>query len=555
MSKLFRIAVYIIVLQFISISSFTYADGKQDYYLRMKHGWQDIKLVYDQINQHYVEDVDPYPLIKSGIIGMLKELDPYSVFLEEDGERRLQMITTGKYGGLGMEIGLRNKKVTIIAPIENSPAQRMGVQAGDIIEEINGEAVKDWNINKVSKLLRGKIGTNVDLTIRRPGISELIELTLIREEIVIKDVNFFGFLEPGIAYVSLSGFTEKAPREVAEAVNSLQEQGEIESFILDLRGNPGGLLESAVRIVNIFVDQGELVVSTKGFREKSFNFTTPSKPLLPDVPLVVLVDGGSASASEIVAGALQDLDRAVIIGDSTFGKGLVQKVYTIDKRRDVKLKLTTAKYFIPSGRCIQKQDYGHENNVVLRDSSQAESGSGGEFFTKNKRPVNDKGGIYPDITVKGDSVSYESMQLIRKNMFFDFAVQYHQKNKEWEENPVMSDSILTAFDKFLVSINFTYESPIDKDFKRLKEKLRKRNHTEKIEKLLAGLQAEIEKDQLNASDKNKEQIRKYLHLELMEKYFGSNSKFSLQFKTNNIFLEAVKVLKDADSYKDILAVK
>jgi len=553
MNRIYKTAVFILLLQFISISASLYADEKHDYYLRLKHGWQDIKLVYDQINKHYVEDVDPYPLIKSGINGMLKKLDPYSVFLEEDGERRLQMITTGKYGGLGMEIGLRNKKVTIIAPIDDSPAQRMGIQAGDIIEEIDGHPVQDWNINKVSKHLRGKIGTDVALTIRRPGIIEAIGLKLVRKEIVIKDVNYFGFIEPGIAYVSLNGFTDKAPKETAEAIKSLQEQGEIKNFILDLRGNPGGLLESAVRIVNIFVNKGELVVSTKGFREKSFNFTTQSNPLLPDVSLVVLVDGGSASASEIVAGALQDLDRAVIIGEATFGKGLVQKVYTIDKRRDVKLKLTTAKYFIPSGRCIQKKDYSRENGIILKDSSQIENAGGAEYFTKNKRPVYDKGGIYPDVSVNADSVSYETLQLIHKNMFFDFAVQYHQTHKEWEKNPVMNDSISAAFDSFLISRDFVYENPAAKDFKRLEKKLKKKQ-SEKIKILLAELQAEIKNVQIHASEENKEQIKKYLHLELMEKYFGSKSRFSLQFKTNEIILEAVKILRDADSYKEILAV-
>ena len=553
MNRIYKTAVFFLILQFISMSAFLYADEKYDYYLRMKHGWQDIKLVYDQINKHYVEDVDPYPLIKSGINGMLKKLDPYSVFLEEDGERRLQMITTGKYGGFGMEIGMRNKKVTIIAPIDDSPAQRMGIQAGDIIEKIDGYSVQDWNINKVSKHLRGKIGTDAELTIRRPGISELIKFKLVREEIVIKDVNYFGFIEPGIAYISLNGFTDKAPKETIDAVKTLKEQGEIKSLILDLRGNPGGLLESAVRIVNIFVDQGALVVSTKGFREKSYDFKTQSKPILPDVPLAVLVDGGSASAAEIVAGALQDLDRAVIIGEATFGKGLVQKVYTIDKRRDVKLKLTTAKYFIPSGRCIQKKDYGRKNGIVLRDSSQKDNASNIEYFTRNKRPVYDKGGIYPDISVKADSVSYETLQLIRKNMFFDFAVQYHQNNLEWENNPVMTDSITAAFDRFLISRNFTYESPAAKDFQRLEEKLKKKK-SEKINKLLAELQTEIENEQMQAPKKNKDQINKFLHLELMEKYFGSKSKFSLQFKTNETILEAVKILRDDDTYKEILAV-
>ncbi|MEJ2056181.1 MAG: S41 family peptidase, partial [Calditrichaceae bacterium] len=257
---------------------------------------------------------------------MLDKLDPYTVFLEEDGERRLQIITTGKYGGLGMEIGLRNKKITVIAPIDNTPAKNMGVQAGDIIQKVNGEDVSGWNVDKVSKLLRGKIGTDVSLEMVRPGLDEPYSITMTRAEIVIDDIGYSGFVEPGVAYLRLTGFTEKASSEMKAAIRKLKNDQDINAFILDLRGNPGGLLEAAVDITNIFVDKNEMVVYTKGFRESEAKFYTRYQPILPDVPLVVLVDEGSASASEIVAGALQDLDRAVIVGEMTFGKGLVQKV-------------------------------------------------------------------------------------------------------------------------------------------------------------------------------------------------------------------------------------
>jgi len=345
----------VIGLFFILSSAFAQSDTQEEYYKGLKKGWQYMQMVYERLNQQYVEDIDPYPLIRSGINGMLKKLDPYTVFLEEDGQRRLRIMTTGKYGGLGIEIGLRNKKITIIAPINNSPAQRIGIQAGDIIDKINGKGIVGKNVDEVSKLLRGQIGTDVSLNIIRPGLNEALELTITRAEIVLEDIGYNGFVASGVAYVNLNSFTDKAFEEIKGVIEEMQRQASIEAFILDLRGNPGGLLDAAVNIVNLFVEKEKLVVYTKGFREKEYKFYTRQEPLLPNVPLAVLVDGGSASASEIVAGALQDLDRAVIIGEDTFGKGLVQKVFTLDKHKNIKLKMTTAKYYIPSGRSIQKK--------------------------------------------------------------------------------------------------------------------------------------------------------------------------------------------------------
>ena len=263
----YKVRVFIGSLFIISLLSIMWVSNpadadEQDYYLRLKKGWQYMQKVYENLNQHYVEEVDPYPLMKAGINGMLEKLDPYTVFLEEDGERRLQIITTGKYGGLGMEIGLRNKKVTVIAPIDNTPAKKIGIQAGDIIEKINGKEISGWSVNEVSDQLRGKIGTEVTLEIRRPGLDAPYSVTLTRAEIVIEDVGYAGFVEPGVAYLRLTGFTEKASDEMKTAIRNLQNEQDIRAFILDLRGNPGGLLDAAVDVVNIFVDKNEMVVYT-----------------------------------------------------------------------------------------------------------------------------------------------------------------------------------------------------------------------------------------------------------------------------------------------------
>ena len=530
------------------------AGDQDEHYVGLKKGWQYMQMVYERLNQQYVEDIDPYPLIRSGINGMLDKLDPYSVFLEEDGQRRLRIMTTGKYGGLGMEIGLRNKKVTVIAPIANSPAQKIGVQAGDIIEQIEGKDIEGTGVDEVSGLLRGKIGTDVNLTIVRPGLNEPMELTITRAEIILEDVGYSGFMAPGLAYVNLNSFTDKALEEVRDEILELQKQQQIEAFILDLRGNPGGLLEAAVNIVNLFVEKEKLVVYTKGFREKEYRFYTRNEPLLPGVPLAILVDGGSASASEIVAGALQDLDRAVIIGEDTFGKGLVQKVFTLDKHKNVKLKLTTAKYYIPSGRCIQKKDYSR-NGVIKHDSTLAEEDGPHEFFTENERQVYDKGGIYPDVHVEGDTLSYALMQLVRKSMIFDFNVQYHQKNPQWKQNPVFKDSILAEFKEYLAQREFEYECECSRDLERIKNFLDTKKYPDEVSQLLIKLENQLNNEIDKDFDRNSDQISEFLYLDLVEKYFDRKERDRISLLKDKQANEAVRILQDLREYRRILAIK
>ncbi len=529
---------------------------EQDYYYRLKKSWQYMQRVYEQLNMHYVEEIDPYPLIKSGIDGMLEKLDPYTVFIEEDGDRRLQIITTGKYGGLGMEISMRDKKVTVISPMENSPAKRAGILAGDIIEKIDDLELRGLSIDEVSKKLRGEVGTEIKLVLKRPGFEPPIELTLKREEIVIEDVGYAGFVEPGVAYVSLNGFTEKAAVELRNAILDLQKQGPIRSFILDLRGNPGGLLESAVDVVNLFVEKDELVVSTKGFREGEVKFYTDKKPLLPDVPLAVLVDEGSASASEIVAGALQDLDRAVIVGQPTFGKGLVQKVYTIDKESDAKIKITTAKYYIPSGRCIQKKDYSEDNDVIFPHKKTGnEEHPSHIYYTRNKREVLDQGGIYPDMEVEGDSINYVFIELIRQNMFFDYAVQYHLDHPQWQGEFKIDDKICQQFHDFLKAKNFQYDMEGTQELQKLEKIASKKEFSDEILGLIGQLKVKLENEKDRDFQDNRPVIRRYLKMELAEKYFGKKTRDQYSIEFDPQVKEARLLIKDQQRYVKILANK
>lgn len=526
-----------------------------DFYKKVQKGLTNFEKVYKQINMHYVEEFDPYEFIRAGIDGMLNKLDPYTVFIEPEADINLKIITTGKYGGLGMEIGMRNKKVTVISPMDNSPAKRAGIRAGDIIEKINGILVSSLSTQKVSTLLRGPIGTDVELSISRNGYTGEISMKITRAEILIEDVNYSDFIENNIAYVRLTGFTDKAEEELINAINDLKDKHKIEGFILDLRGNSGGLLESAVEVSNVFLPQNTLVVSTKGYRDGDHEFKTTSNPILPDVPMVVLVDGGSASASEIVAGALQDIDRAIILGSETFGKGLVQKVYNIDNSINTKLKITTAKYYIPSGRCIQKYDYTKENGVfATKDSSISDDAPPHEFYTINKRKVFEKGGISPDVDIKDSDLSNLAFELYRQSVFFNFSVKYQQDNPNWSGEFKINDQILNEFFAYANDIEFSYEIEGEENLEKFIEIAEKNSIREDLiisaKILLDSLQNYKNNDIVN----HREEIRNALLGELADKYFTNHKRIKYSLINDLQLNSALEVLNNKTEYKKILAI-
>jgi carboxyl-terminal processing protease len=554
MKKPFVILTILSLVLIITPIHVTTAD-ETDFYKKVQKGLTNFEKVYSQINQHYVEEFDPYEFVRAGIDGMLKKLDPYTVFIEPESDINLRIITTGKYGGLGMEIGMRNKKVTIISPMDNSPAKRAGIRAGDIIEKINGIAVSSMSTQKVSTLLRGPIGTDIELSVSRNGYAGEILMNITRAEILIEDVNYYDFMEDQTAYVRLTGFTDKASDELKSAIKDLQERKEIKGFILDLRGNSGGLLESAVEVANVFLPENTPVVSTKGFRDGEHEFRTTFHPYLPNVPLVVLVDGGSASASEIVAGALQDLDRAIILGTETFGKGLVQKVYNIDNSLNTKLKITTAKYYIPSGRCIQKYDYTKGNGLFSpADTTTSDEIIPAEFYTINKRKVFEKGGISPDLNIEDSELSNLVFELYRQSAFFNFSVKHQQENPNWAGEFKIAEPILNDFYSYLSEIDFTYKVEGEENLEKFIE-IAEKNKTnqsliESAKDLLKRLQTFKNEDLEN----HREEIRNALLAEIADKYFDNHTriKYSLQ---NDIQLKsALEVLNNQIEYNKILAI-
>ena len=528
-----------------------------DYYDKIQKGLKYFQKVYDRVQSHYVEEIDPYQFVKAGIEGMLDSLDPYTVFIEQEADARLRIITTGKYGGVGMEIGMRNNQITVISPMDNSPAQRSGVKAGDIIEMIDGEDVSEISMEHISQKLRGPVGSKVELTVQRPGVTNKIVMIIDRDEIVIDDVNYADMIQPGVAYIRLTGFTDKAGSELRKAIRGIQGSGNIDALILDLRGNSGGLLEAAVEVLGVFLPKGTTVVKTKGFRDGEHTFQTHTTPILEDVPLAVLVDQGSASASEIVAGALQDLDRAIIVGTETFGKGLVQKVYNIDKNSSTKIKVTTAKYYIPSGRCVQKQDYVKSKAVFYNgdaDSSKLSDNSL-QFYTTNRREVYEKGGITPDRYINRDDVPHVVTELWRNSLIFNFSVNFEQKNPNWTGEIGVTNEIFGEFADFVKAENFEYliegESELNTFIETAKEVDLPQEIIDSGENLLSDLNALKESDLKN----HEVEIKKMLLTELTEKYYGNKQKIRYGLIHDDQLDEAVDVLLNIGEYKKILAIK
>jgi carboxyl-terminal processing protease len=530
---------------------------ENEYYIKVRKGLTYFQKVYERVQSNYVEEIDPYAFVKTGIEGMLQALDPYTVFIEEDEDVRLKILTTGKYGGVGMEIGIHNNNITVISPLDNSPAQKAGIQAGDIITKINDERVQSSTTERISKLLRGPIGSTVQITILRPGFENEITLIIKRDEIIIDDVTYADFVKPGVAYVRLTSFTDKAAFEMVSAIKVLQQKGVITSFILDLRGNSGGLLESAVDVAGIFLPKGTLVVTTRGFRDGTNEFPTKHDAVLPDVPMVVMVDEGSASAAEIVAGCLQDLDRAIIVGSRTFGKGLVQRVYNIDKNSSTKIKITTAKYYIPSGRCVQKQDYT-KDNIVFVTSAVSDSTTLNKnipFYTSNKRMVYEDGGITPDRYIEDNAVDYLITELWRQSQAFNFTVQYQKNHPELKTNFQVDDKVFDQFTSYLDDQKFTYQIEGENELKKFITIARNNNFSKEIIQQTETLIAKLNSLKRTNLQNHRPEITRMLLDELAEKYFGTNEKIRYTMVNDQQLHSAIDLVLNNSEYKKILAIK
>lgn len=507
-----------------------------------------------EVNIFYVDEISPADLIKQAIDAMLESLDPYTVFIPESQMEDLKLMTTGEYGGIGALIRQDGENIVITDPYEGFPAQKNDVRAGDIITEIDGRPIKGKSSDEVRELLKGQPNTELKLLLKRQGEEKPVEKNLLREEIKIKNVQYYGMADEGIAYINLSNFTENAAQEVKKALTDLKEKNTVKGIVIDLRGNPGGLLIEAVYASNLFINKGEVIVSTKGkVKDWDKSYTATAMPYDTETPIAVLVNSGSASASEIVAGAIQDLDRGVVIGQRTFGKGLVQT--TRDLSYKTKLKVTTAKYYTPSGRCIQVIDYSHRND----------DGSAGKipdslinkFYTRNKRLVFDGGGIDPDIRTESEKYSNIAISLMNKNHVFNFATDFFYKNPKIAPACEfgITDEIYSSFVAYLQDKDFDYLSQSDDVLNKLIE-------VAKEEKYYSGAKEEFDKlEKKLAHDKNQDlqtfrsEISRLLQEEIVSRYYFQTGRIESFLKDDHELKEALRILNNKEEYYKILSGK
>ncbi len=509
--------------------------------------------VFRELNAYYVDDIDPDKFVRSGIDAMLGSLDPYTSFISEEDMAGYKMQTTGKYGGVGALIRKGDDYVIIAEPYEGFPAHDADLRAGDKIIKIEGKSVKGKTTDDISKLLKGTPGTNVKMSIERYGAGKTMEKTIKREEIKINSVPYAGMVNNKTAYFRLNTFTENCSEELINALDKLKENGKVESVILDLRGNPGGLLNEAINVANIFIPKKELVVSTKGRKQESDkDYKTSKEPIDTDIPLAVLIDRGSASASEIVAGVVQDLDRGVVIGQRSYGKGLVQTTKNIGYNS--KVKLTTAKYYLPSGRCIQSIDYsgGYNDNLgKIPDSLRT------AFKTKKGRTVYDAGGVDPDIDSETELFGNITRSLLMKQLIFDYATEYREKNASipTPDKFELTDADYADFVKFLGSKDYDYVTESEQLLKDLKESAEKDKYYDAIKGEIDELEAKIKHDKQKDLDKFKTQIKQLLEYEIVLRYHFQKGEIQETLEDDPDVKEALRIIENTAEYNKILSRK
>ena len=507
--------------------------------------------LFKEVNAYYVDEVNPNTFMRSGIDAMLASLDPYTNYIPEDDIEDYRTMTTNQYGGIGAVIGRYNERNYVIMPYEDFPAYKSGLKIGDELLKVDGVDVSDLSTGEISKLLKGQANTEVSVEVKRYGHQELLVFNLTRQKITIDNVPYYGMVSDDIGYIKLSDFTTSAGKEVGKAVTKLKEGG-ASKIILDLRGNPGGLLNEAVNISNIFLPRGKEIVSTKGkVTDWNKTYNGLNNPVDTEIPLVVLTDSRSASASEIVSGAIQDYDRGVLVGKKTFGKGLVQATRPLSYNSQ--LKVTTAKYYIPSGRCIQAINYSErdEDGSVLRipDSLKV------EFKTHNGRPVFDGGGIDPDIDVDRRRLAPITISLMSKGLIFEFANIYYYTHESISSAAEfrISDDEFNTFLSWLEDKDYDYVTKVEQTLDELISLSKEEKFNGTVEKNITELKHEIQHNKENDLEKFQDEIKTALEEEIVARYYLSKGMIEASFDDDPQLIEAVRILNDPVHYGEILA--
>ena len=538
-----------VALALLIVISFAFR-GPAEKYFEVAKSLDIFATLFREVNAYYVDEVEPEKLVRTGIDAMLESLDPYTDYISEEELESFRISTTGQYGGVGAMIGIVNKKVVITQPYEGFPAHESGLMVGDELIEIDGKNVEGKRTSEVSALLKGQPKTEVQIKVRRYGKKDDLLIKVTREKINVSNVAHYGLIGSDIAYIRLDDFTPGASYEVADALIALKEKGATK-LILDLRENPGGLLHEAVNIVSLFIPKGMEVVSTKGkVDEWNKIYKTLNNPLDTEIPMVVLTSEGSASASEIVAGTLQDYDRAVLVGGKTFGKGLVQTTRPLSY--NAQLKVTTAKYYIPSGRCIQAMDYTHRKEdgtvVKIADSLKA------EYKTKNGRIVYDGGGLDPDIKVEDQYTGTITSELVDSGLLFEYASRFCSENAKPEHlrGFSLSEKQYDNFISWLKSQHFTYTTSLERNTLQLIETARNERLYADLEIYLDGLRNKIEANKSSDYIRFKGEIKALLEEQIAFHYDLENGRAQVALPRDEDIIAAKKVLKDVAAYEKII---
>lgn len=512
--------------------------------------------IVKQLQTNYVDSFEMNSVVKTGIDAMLSKLDPYTVYFDAKGQEDFMASNTGEYAGIGSYITQRDGYVLISGPREGSPAAKAGLRTGDKILTVNGEDLKGKTTEDVSEKLRGSVGSIAKIDICRPWVTDsLLTIEVVREKIFMPAVQYYGVIGDDLGYIELSQFTEKSADEVKAALVDLMETHKVKGLILDLRNNGGGYLECAVKILSYFLPKGTVVLRTRGKgRLEEQTYKTTSKPIAPNLPLVVLIDGGTASASEITAGALQDLDRAVILGIRSYGKGLVQSTFNLPYNG--LLKVTTAKYYIPSGRLIQAIDYSNRN--ADGSVSRVADSLTNEFTTAGGRIVRDGGGITPDIKILYPEFSRATYNAVADSWVFDFANKYVAEHPEAPhiDDKFVTDSVYADFKRFIDPERFEYDKVCEVALSELRKIAKVEGYlNEEVEaqiKVLEGLM----KHTLDADlDKSRPAIEKYLEQEIAQRYYYDRGRSYLRARQDVMVDEAISVLHSPQRYTEILQPK
>ncbi len=543
-----RSVVVILTVLLIGTSIGFITMRESDTFFQVRRSIDLFGAVYKDVIEDYVDPVPPEQIMRKGIDAMLASLDPYTVYMDQQNSGEINLLTTGKYGGIGVSISSSNGKVIITGVFDGYSAQRQGLRIGDQILTIDSVEVSSLKVDAVSNMIRGEPGTQVTLTIKREGEEKPFKVVLVRSEVRLKSVSYYGLIDSNIAFIKLDQFSRGSDQEVKDALTDLMSRTNLKGIILDLRNNPGGLLEDAVNIAELFVPKGSLIVMTKGRNAAADKrYVSDKEPLAPNVPMTVLVNGNSASASEIVTGALQDLDRAIVVGTNSFGKGLVQTILPLGY--DAQLKITTAKYYTPSGRCIQKISYGKERdgeNPITPDSLRQ------EFHTLDGRPVYASGGIAPDSTIAEWRPSDYVVQLMRGGYFFNFATDFRSQHDSIPPDFIAGKNVLDQFHQYIEKKNFTYKSHLAELLGDAYNLAEKSNYSSEIDKKIVSTSDLIREYERGMFEKNEKEISELLTTEIVGRYWGNAAQTKAFLKYDNQVEAAISILDRRSLYRQLL---